>query len=205
MIVLTATLLVLVVLILVLVVVAATATTALLIILDILLGVGVVVLGFQIGRIQAERTLVGRQRLLILLLLKERVAQIVVRVCAVEVVAGRVGSQCREDLLGLVETLLLVERIAQVERRLEAGVAQLLRLAVTLLGAVVIQTLIGSVAATHTTALGPLLCLRLGRDKQRHRKRKYQIYNSFHQSLISFLVSSLSASITSTAFVSSTK
>ena len=180
-IVLTATLLVLIlVLVLLVLVVVATATTTLIVILDVLLGVGVVVLGFQIGRIQTQRTLEGRQRLLILFLLKKRVAEVVVGVGAVERRAGRIGRQRRKNLLRLVETLLLVERIAEVKLRLETGVTQLLRLAVTLLGTVVVQTLVGAVATTHTTALRPLLSLRIGRYEQRHGERKGQIYNSFH-------------------------
>lgn len=169
------TLILVILLVLVLILIIATATTLLLLILDELLGVGVVVLGFKIGRIQSQRLLERREGLLIPLLLEERIAQIVVRLRAIQITAGRVGCQRTENLACLVILLLLIERIAQIERRLVTAVAHPDSLLITLGSLIVIEAFVRAITLADQTAFRELLSLRIGRHEERSEERNGQI------------------------------
>ena len=98
-----------VLLILILLVVSA---SALVVLVEQLLGVGVVVFGLHVVGVQPQRLSVAFERLLVLLLLEPRIAQVVPGLGPFGIRTQRVGRGLHHRLLGAVVHLGLVEGVA---------------------------------------------------------------------------------------------
>ena len=155
------------ILILVLLVVAASAV---LVLVEQPLGVGVVVLGLHVGRVQPQRLLVAFERLLVLLLLELRVAQIVIGFGQLRLRTQRVGGGLPEGLFGAVEAFGLVEGVAEVVGGLELPRDGFERLLVTADRLLVIALGVLPVAFADQRTFGHLLRSgRGGREQEQER------------------------------------
>ena len=154
------------VLVLVLVLISA-ATAAVLVLVEQPLGVGVVVLGLHVRGVQAQRLLVAFERLLILLLLELRVAEVVERFGALRVRAQRVRRGLLHGLLGTVEPFGLVEGVSEVVDRFELSRSRLQGLLVMAGRLLVVALVVLPVAFAHQRAFGQLLGLRPGGGKEK--------------------------------------